>query len=116
MNCHLVRPLARRLCAAVIAAASATAWASPTYSDWGAVVRLEGGWAQNTMTLNHAAPLVNPDACPTINAGYATSPDDAGHNLFHTVLLAAFLNRKEVSVLIDGCVFTKPRIVAVSVR
>jgi hypothetical protein len=40
----------------------------------------------------------------------------SGHSLFHTLLLSAFLNRKEVSLLIDGCVFSKPRIIAAKIR
>ena len=41
---------------------------------------------------------------------------DPGRSLFHTVALAAFLNRKEVQLLISGCVFDKPKIIAVGIR
>jgi len=95
---------------------SVTAQAGPQYTLWGSVQDLEGGWGQDTMAVRHSAPLMNPAGCSVTNAGYATNPADTGHSLFHTLLLSAFLNRKEVSLLIDGCVFNKPRIIAVKIR
>jgi hypothetical protein len=89
---------------------------TPRYSAWGLVQELEAGWAQDTLAIWHAAPLVNPNACGIINAGYATEPSDPGHSLYHTLLLSAFLNRKEVALLISGCVFDKPRVIAVKLR
>jgi len=88
----------------------------PQYSEWGSVQELEGGWTTDAMAVRHSAPTVNPDVCKRAGAGYATDPSDAGHNLFHTLLLSAFLNRKEVSLLISGCAFDKPRIIAVKLR
>lgn len=44
------------------------------------------------------------------------NPNDSGKNLFHTMMLSAFLNRKEMAVLVSGCVYGKPHIIAVSVR
>ena len=117
MNRQILRATIRSLAGAAIAACLSTAaFAAPVYTDWGSVVSLEGGWAQNTVSLFHSAPLVNPDNCPVTNAGYATSPEDTGADLFHTLLLSGFMNRKETAVLISGCVFSKPRIIAVSVR
>ena len=112
------RPL---LIATVLGAATAlsvatSALAAPTYTQWGSVQELEGGWAQDTMAVRHSAPLVNPDGCAVTNAGYATDPADTGHSLFHTLLLSAFLNRKEVALLISGCAFSKPRIIAVKIH
>lgn len=92
------------------------AQAAETYSDWGSVRSIETGWVLDTMAVSHSATMVNPDGCRVTNAGYATNPADPGHNLFHTVTLSAFLNRKEVRFLISGCVFDKPRIIGVSIR
>ena len=50
------------------------------------------------------------------NGGYATNPADPGHSLFHTPLLSGFLNRKEVALLISGCAYGKPRVIAVKLR
>ena len=87
-----------------------------TWTGFGSVQSIEAGWSQDTMAVKHSAPFVNPNGCSATNAGYATDPSDPGHNLFHTVALAAFLNRKEVQLLIAGCVFNKPKIIAVGVR
>lgn len=92
------------------------AFAAEQFSDWGSVKSIESGWVLDTLAVFHSAPLVNPDGCRVTNGGYATNPADPGHSLFHTILLSAFLNRKEVHLLISGCVFDKPRIIGVGVR
>jgi hypothetical protein len=86
------------------------------YTQWGSVQELEAGWVEDSIAVRHNAPLVNPGGCAVTNAGYATNPNDAGHNLFHTLLLSALLNQKEVSLLISGCVYGKPRIIAVKIH
>jgi hypothetical protein len=106
----------RSMVALLLAVTWATTSAAEQYSQWGSVQELEAGWAQDTMAVRHSAPMVNPDGCPVTNAGYATNPADTGHSLFHTVLLSAFLNRKEVALLISGCVYSKPRIIAVKIH
>lgn len=92
------------------------AHAAEQVSDWGSVQLIEAGWVVDSMAVFHSAPVVNPGSCSVTNAGYATNPADAGHSLFHTTILSAFMNRKEVRFLISGCVFNKPRIISVSVR
>lgn len=90
--------------------------AAPADSGWGALLQLEGSASANTMALSHARPLVNPDACPLADAGYATGAGDPGANLMHTLLLSALLNRKEVNLRVSGCAFDKPRVISVTVR
>lgn len=85
-------------------------------TDWGLLQEIEAGWGDDTMAVYHAARMVNPAGCPSTNAGYATNPADPGHGLFHTVLIEAFLARKEIRLLISGCAYGKPRILAVRVR
>lgn len=85
-------------------------------SDWGSITWMEGGWTVDSMAIGHSAPLVNPDNCPVKEAGYATSPTDAGHSLFHTMALSAFMNHKQVRFLISGCVLSKPHIISISIR
>ena len=89
---------------------------APQYTAWGSVQDLEGGWGADVMGVRHSAPLLNPDGCAVTNAGYATTATDAGHSLFHTLLLSALLNRREVSLLISGCSYSKPRVLAVKIR
>jgi hypothetical protein len=108
-----------RTCALVVlvaAASHASLAQAQTWTGFGSVQYIEAGWAQDTMAVTHSAPVVNPNGCSVTSAGYATDPTDPGRSLFHTVALAAFLNRKEVQLLISGCVFNKPRIIAVGVR
>src|SRR5687768_16488830 len=121
---------ASRPTVAVLALLLATAWApapdaqrpprpraaDPQYTQWGSVQDLEGGWGADVMSVRHSAPLVNPDGCSVTNAGHATSAADAGHSLFHTLLLSALLNRRGVSMLISGCSFNKPRVLSVKIR
>lgn len=90
--------------------------ARPQFSDWGLIKVISAGWTEDTMSIDHSAPIVNPNQCPTTNGGYATNPNDPGHTLFHTILLNALINRKEVQLLISGCVYEKPRIIGVNIR
>ncbi|MBD2680809.1 MULTISPECIES: hypothetical protein [Nostoc] len=87
-----------------------------TFSDWGSVKLISAGWIEDTMAVYHSDPNVNPDGCPTTDGGYATNPKDPGHSLFHTTILNAFINQKEVQLLISGCVYGKPRIIGVNIR
>ena len=109
--------VAALLCAlSAIGATKSAAQVAPQYTQWGSVQELEAGWVLDSMAVRHSAPMMNPDGCATTNAGYATNPADAGHSLFHTLLLSAFLNRKEVSLLISGCAYSKPRVIAVKIH
>jgi hypothetical protein len=85
-----------------------------TWTGWGRVTYLEAGWALETVAVKIAAPVI--DFCGTTNGGYATDPSDPGHNLFHQVLLQAFRDGRAVQLLLERCVFGKPRIIAVGIR
>ena len=86
------------------------------HTEWGSIKLMEAGWVEDTVAVHHSAPLLNPDHCKVEDGGYSTDPKDPGHSLFHTVLLSAFLNRKEVHLLISGCAYGKPRIIGVGIR
>lgn len=101
------------------------------YSKWGHITSLETGWADDTMSVGLDAPFVNSGEwtggtifggpppfvkpCTTTNAGYALDPRDPGVKVHEAVLLSAFLTRKKVYVIVQGCVFSKPRIIAVGI-
>jgi hypothetical protein len=105
---------------AALALGLCVAWA-PSFakadevSDWGYVTWISTGWVVDSMAVITTAPLANP-GCPVTNAGYATNPDDAGHQLHHAVLMMAFAMNKRVSIRTSGCVFSKPRIISVSIQ
>ena len=94
---------------------AAPAWGQVA-TEYAAITNLSGGWNLDTLAVFHAGQFVNPSGCPVTTFGYATYPADPGHNLFHTLALAAFLNRKEVSLTVSGCIFSKPKIIAVTLR
>lgn len=113
----------RIIAGAALVAGLMTAGASHTtaqpairYTEWGSLQELEAGWSEDTMAVRHSAPMVNPGGCAVTNAGYATDPTDKGHSLFHTLLLSALLNRKEAALLVSGCVYGKPKVIAVKVH
>jgi hypothetical protein len=89
--------------------------AGEAWSSQGTITWIQAGWSQDTMAVGHTAPLVNPANCPVKNDGYATDPADPGHSLFHTVALSAFMNKRNVQFLIAGCIFGKPKIIAVKI-
>lgn len=117
--------VAARLVAIAVAIGTSSAAQAQSWTEKGSITNLEAGWGADTLTIRHNAPFVNSSEpapipagrrfCTVTNSGYATDPSDAGRALYHTVALAAFLNKKQVRLLLKGCVFDKPRIIAVSV-
>jgi hypothetical protein len=101
---------------------------STIYTAWGHVTALETGWHDDTMsiTLDPSVPFVNsirhsleinqPDMfCKVTNGGYALDPKDPGVKAHEAVLLAAFIAGKKVRLLINECIFDKPRVIAVGI-
>lgn len=95
---------------------STGASAAPQATDWGSISAVSGGWAEDTMAVYINVALVNPGGCLVTNGGYATLPTDPGRDVYHTLALAALLNNREVSAIVDGCAFSKPRLIGLSVR
>ncbi|NML16581.1 hypothetical protein [Azohydromonas caseinilytica] len=89
--------------------------AARVVSDWGKITFIGTSSAADALGVTSTAPTVNP-GCPTLNAGYSTDAGDPGRALHHSVLMAAFLNNREVQIVADGCAFNKPRIISVIVR
>lgn len=87
--------------------------AQAVLSAKGTITGIEAGWTDDSMAVWHSAPIVNPSNCKVANYGYATNPADPGHSLFHTVILSALLNKREVHIVVYGCIYEKPRIVGV---
>lgn len=96
----------------------------PSWTDWGSITSLEAGWADDTLTIRNNVPMVNSfvstpagaRACSVTTAGYATDPSDPGRNLYYSLAMAALMNKRDVRLLIRGCVFNKPRLIAIEVR
>jgi hypothetical protein len=87
-------------------------------TPWAKVVALQAGWTIDQMLVftDQPAPITNPGGCNVTTNGYVTNPADSGHNLFHTILLSALLNAREVQFVIFDCWSDRPRIISVGIR
>jgi hypothetical protein len=110
--------LKRTAIAIVLSASAATlADAAPTWTPWGEVTLLQNGWVVDRMLVFHGTgPLTNPDGCGIVTNGYIINEADPGHRTQYAMLLSAFLNQREVAMVINGCFGGRPRIVSVAVR
>jgi hypothetical protein len=53
--------------------------------------------------------------CTGTNSDYALDPKDPGVKVHEAVLLSAFLAGKKVRLLLQGCIYNKPRIISVMI-
>ena len=91
--------------------------ANPEWSGWFTITALQAGWFVDQVLVFPNAPLVNPGGeCTIVNNGYTTDRNDSGHTLFHTMLLGALVNTREVNLVLYGCFEGRPKIISVSVR
>lgn len=69
------------------------------------------------MSVNLDVPMVNPTnpSCQTTTAGYALDPNDPGVKVHEAAIMGAYFAGKKVYIRVDGCVFTKPKIIGVGV-
>jgi hypothetical protein len=88
-------------------------------TPWLRVKELRSGWGVNrAIVFLHEGPLVgtNPETCPVTNYGYVVNEAHGGANLFHTYLLTALMNNREVSLVIHDCFSSVPQVVGVSIK
>jgi len=99
-------------------------------TDWGSIQSFSSAWREDAMAVHHSAAFMNSqvrvwvpgghfiteDQCTVVNDGYATDPTDPGRKLHHALLIAAFLHGKFVRLVLQGCSYDKPRIIAVEVK
>jgi hypothetical protein len=102
----------------------------------GRILALETGWGADTISVRlDSAPVkaneivevplpcpAGPGNCGTIplkqdcstqDAGYALDPQDLGVKVHEAALLGAYLSGQKVRLLLQGCSFHKPKIIAV---
>jgi hypothetical protein len=79
---------------------------------------LGSGWTLDQMLVfpDQPLPLTNPGGCGNNPDSYITQPADPGHSLFHTILLSAFLNGRQVQMVISGCWLDHPRLIGVDIH
>jgi hypothetical protein len=80
----------------------------------GRITFLTSGFASNSMRVTLDTAFSNPEGC-AVSDGFITDPADPGTPLYHSILLAAFLSGKPVSLIISGCFVSRPKIIGVSV-
>jgi hypothetical protein len=107
----------------------------PHYSEFGHILWMETGWGPNdtlAMAMDADVPFQNaedfrngggfgpcggitPEGHFQVATSYALDPEDRGVKLHEAVLLSAFLSGRKVRVLVKGCIYNKPRIIAVGI-
>jgi hypothetical protein len=96
---------------------SGIAAADQAVSQVGRIRSFETGWAVDSIAVTLDVPTVNPTnpSCQTTDAGYALDPNDPGVRVHEAAIMGAYFGGKRVFIRVDGCVFGKPRIIAVGV-
>jgi hypothetical protein len=125
---------------AVLASSLSLGFAQQKLSEFGHITALETGHVgatstpDDTMSVILDVPPVNSGVlqfstspttggprsvtivpCQITNAGYGLDPKDPGVKVHEAALLGAFFAREKVRVLVDGCIYDKPRIIAVGI-
>jgi hypothetical protein len=109
--------LNRMTVAIALFASTATLADAAQFTPWGRVTTLQNGWVVDRMLVfQGAGALTNPDGCPLVTNGYIINETDPDRRASYTMLLAAFLNQREVALVISGCFQQRPRIVSVAIR
>ena len=91
--------------------------AAAQFTPWGKIVALQSGWViDRTLVFHDVSGMTNPDGCPLETNGYILNETHVGRNLFNTMLLSAFLNGREVAMVISGCYQDRPQVVSVAIH
>ena len=90
------------------------AQAAATSTGTGNITRLSGGWVNANLRVQTGFPWTNPESCP-YSDGYIVDPADSGHELLSSMLLSAFMSRRQVQLTMDGCSQGRPRIIGVDI-
>lgn len=92
--------------------------ADQAVSEWGRILWFETGWSADTMAVMLNVETVNPTnpSCNVLDAGYALDPQDPGVRVHQAAIMGAFFSGKQVRIRAEGCVYGKPKIIAVAVK
>lgn len=85
-------------------------------TPWATVVAIQSGWVVDRMLVFHNGAVVNPDGCSLVTNGYIIKETDPARKTFYDMLIAAKVNSRQVSFVIEGCFELRPRIISVSLR
>jgi hypothetical protein len=111
--------IARKCAAGALAAAmflaAGAAEATPAESPWTRVNALIGGWTSAGLRVQTSGAFFNPEGC-AISDGYFLDPTLPAAPLFWSMLLTAQSTGADVQFTMDGCIYSRPRIVGVALR
>ena len=88
--------------------------AAPVTTQAGNIIFMGGGWGTANARVLLDVPAINPANCVSPD-GYVVDPADSGHQLFSAMLLSAFMARRKVELVLDGCAMQRPRIIGVNI-
>ncbi|PXA86985.1 hypothetical protein DMC25_13165 [Caulobacter sp. D4A] len=105
-----------RLVAATLAATAAIsgqALATPSETPTSQITFYGGGWTDAIVRVQLATAFHNPDGCP-VTDGYIVDPAIGGAQMFASILLTAFTTNQPVRLVVDGCSYSRPKIIAIN--
>ena len=100
--------------AALLFGEAAAAVASPANTPSGNITFLSGGWVNANLRVKTDFTWTNPEGCQ-YSDGYMIDPADSGHELLSSMLLSAFISRRKIQLMLDGCTLGRPRIIGVDI-
>ncbi|KRA61839.1 hypothetical protein ASD79_06950 [Caulobacter sp. Root655] len=95
--------------------AAGAAQATPAESSWMRVNALVGGWTSAGLRIQTGGTFFNPEAC-AIQDGYFLDPSLPAASLFWSMLLTAQSMGVDVQLTVDGCIYSRPKIIGVALR
>lgn len=101
--------------AAIAACIPVAAQATPYYTQPGYVTLMHGGWSASNLRIQTDLAFSNPENCFSQD-GYMVDSNDSGHELFSSMILSAYVSHLKISLVLDGCVYDRPHIIAVELK
>jgi hypothetical protein len=119
LRLRAIKPMNRLRFATGVALIAACAWgtsarATAVETSQGYLTGYFTGWNIPMVRVSTDFTFTNPDGCTNTN-GYVTDPANGGTELFNATLLTAFTAHKKISLVIDGCYLSWPKIIGVYV-
>lgn len=102
-----------KILVAIAASIPVTAQATPNNTPSGYITMMYGGLTTAFMRIQTDFTFANPESC-AVPDGYIVDPADPGNVLFSSMLLNAYMSHRKVSLVIDGCTQSRPRIISVA--
>lgn len=110
--CHQAFRYMRFALAIALFANSATA---ATNTPVGRITELHGGWYEPNLQIFLDIPQVNPDNCSN-PSGYIIPANLVANAQLTSLALTAYSLKHRVSLVVEGCIYETPRVIAVHIK